>query len=231
MTTEELVKNILLLPVDTYTRKNVSVKIECTENGPIITTGMRYIPSGSKSAGLDCDVSEIAIKFYETIYEWCPKILRHDRRPINDSFIGDTMITNHKENRYTHCLANFWLLPSDLGRTLKKYSKAQCSDRMEFFLMDLKNNYEFYKNLDKIYFSKFSSFADFCEKHYLDKAYFKNGELRSTFDETSMEEIVKIRAREIARRKYNELSCLFFEHLGIKRKGAEKWLSSSEEAS
>ena len=212
---KEDIKKILLLPIKPTTRKKIDIHIEEKDCVEEIITGVRYIPSGSKTGKLDCDVSDFAIKFYETVYGKVP-ILNSNRSPVNDEFIGDTMNTIHKNINY-HCLANFWILPSDLGRTIKKYSKAKADDRMEFFLMDLKYNYSIYRDLYPEYFDFFENFENFCEKHFLDEAYFDEHDksILSTMQEANVIKIIEDRAETIASRKTKELYNLFSEVLGL----------------
>lgn len=213
-TKQQTIKKILLYPIKTTTRKIVDIKIQKIDNRKTINTGMRYIPSGSKSGSLDSDVSDLAIQFYEVIYNKTP--LLTNRNPTSNDFIGDTMNTIHKDINY-HCLANFWLLPSDLGRTIKNFSKAKAADRMDFFLMDLKHNYSFYRNLYPIYFDHFKNFDNFCEQHFLDEAYFDktNKNIISTMQKDKVIDIIDQRAKTISIKKTNELFALFHDKLNI----------------
>lgn len=207
---EKYVYNILLLPIDTITRNKKQPYIKNNR----IQTGEIYIPAGSKMNGaLDADMSDIAIKFYETIYS--TNILAVDRKPINRNFMGDTMISIYKNeiNNY-HCLANFWVLPEDIGRNLKsEFSRGRATglaDRVDSFLADLKNRKDKYKEAFPDYFEKMGFDEIFYEKHYL---------INSFVDETNMiiriysvdkaKEAICNRAAFIAKERGEELYNLF----------------------
>ncbi len=145
-------------------------------------------------------MSDLSIGFYKIIYDKIlyDSILNDKGDLFDTNFAGDTMNSfNHIANmvpecgksrkqrtpmeewpsyvvdyfnRY-HCLANFWILPSDVGRTLKGVlNKAlYAKDYMDRFLMMVHDWYEG-KYINKPYnnyFSKFISWEDFLEKHFL----------------------------------------------------------------
>lgn len=211
---EQKIADILLMPIEVLTRSKMDRMIHFADQNGKIETGMRYIPSGSNSSSLDCDVSDIAMDFYNVIYK--KSILEKGKRNIvSNEFVGDTMNSIHKDINY-HCLANFWILPLDMGRRIGKNSKARMGDRMEFLLLDLKNDYEYYRRLHPDYFDYFVDYDKFCEKHFLEEAYFDDGEFVSTLKKKKVERIIKKRAEAIAKQKLEELEKLFFKSDDIK---------------
>ena len=102
----------------------------------------------------DCDMSDFACEFYEIIYRDIFNGLKvvsdTDGNVINKQFAGDTMTTvsllPKLTNQY-HCLANFWLLPMELGRTsqtkwCKTFKDSNVKDFMDRFLLLVKYNFE-----------------------------------------------------------------------------------------
>lgn len=67
-----------------------------------------------------------------------------------------------------HCLANFWLLPLEVGRTGKPMSKLMAAkDYMDRFLKFYQANEKMYKEKYKEYFLKFGGFEEFVKSHFL----------------------------------------------------------------
>ena len=144
MNSVEEIEKFLLMP------------IECiTENNRIFIYKDKIF-SSQKYRGLDPDMSDLSIKFYEIIYhEQLGKssLLEKDRLK-NKQFCGDTMISNYSVEKLnekdiaswdkTHrCLANFWILPMPVGHT---------SPRMVYEINDKKYGY-----IDLIFLSKSNS--------------------------------------------------------------------------
>lgn len=210
------------------TRRTIKTKVEVIDKTQIITTNMRYLPPHSKSSALDSDVSDIAIGFYERIYN-VNEIKNSDgnsafpnskllecRRAVNWEFIGDTMNTAYKDINY-HCLANFWLIPGQIGRTFGKYSRAsKYRDKLDAFLSSLNNGYYDYSEVFSVYFSHFNSFDVFIEKHFL-RSYVecKEGEkvIKTLSCPKDVEKMITLRAYEIAQEKYEVLYNYFSENL------------------
>ncbi len=69
-----------------------------------------------------------------------------------------------------HCLANFWLIPSAIGRTgLKKIGNNQNSyDSMDLFLNGIKDEFSMFKNYQD-YYEKVKTYEDFCRIHFIEK--------------------------------------------------------------
>lgn len=149
----------------------------------------RIILSGQEYGNVpDEDMSDFSVGFYKKLYNI----------EMNDSFIGDTMNSFNAISKYAskekkkewkafyHCLANFWVLPLEIGRKAGKYSKGRGAgkvtdevinfnkgmrDYMDRFLMDLKSREDEYGNAFKDYFEKFE---DFRNQHYIDEIYMDN---------------------------------------------------------
>lgn len=229
MTAEEkknYVAKILLMPIEVLTSREIKTTIEAKDKMQIIKTSMRYKPPGSKSRGaLDPDVSDIAIGFYERVYNlkeikysngdsvFLDGKLLQNRYPVNWQFIGDTMNSVNKEINY-HCLANFWLIPGEIGRRLGEFSKAtKYKDKLDDFLEGLKNEYCDYSNRFSDYFKHFNSFDIFIKKHFLQGCIADNGDIKKLSCPEDIEKMIASRADEIAQEKYEVLYNNFFEKL------------------
>lgn len=137
----------------------------------------RYHPFSS-----DCDMSDFACGFYEIIYKdflGGKKIVDDNGCLVCKEFAGDTMTSVSKlqelKKRY-HCLANFWILPMELGRKSEdKLSKTSgyydMEDYMDRFLLLLKYKLEEYKKRYPIYFSKIDKFEELSDIHFLCESY------------------------------------------------------------
>lgn len=168
----------------------------------------------------DCDMSDFACGFYEIIY----KDILNDNKLVDDNgnftdknFAGDTMTSVSKlpglKDRY-HCLANFWLIPMEIGRTSKnEWSKTskkyEILDFMDRFLLLLKYNYHAYEDLFKNYFNNIKTFEQFAEIHFIKNSYvdenYDVNEFSHQLDSTTSDilfEFIKIRATLISESKY-----------------------------
>lgn len=141
-------------------------------------TGKLFILSGQNYEGsTDEDMSDIAISFYKTIYQ--VDILKQDGSLKDNQYAGDTMnsykqITSRKLcpdekkekwfNAY-HCLANFWILPMEVGRKFdNKFSKRRISkDYMDGFLKVLNERFDEFKKHYPIFFKDMENIHDFCK--------------------------------------------------------------------
>lgn len=177
------IKKLLLMRVEVEDR-NSKIKII----NDIICSGQRY------RRGLDPDMSDVAISFYECIYPNIPTpLLDDDGELSNESFAGDTMNSfnsianktpdagssakarqkNPRENwpdylqkyyEQYHCLANFWVLPMSLGRQGKK---TNYWDSMDMFLANIKQEAIYQDKLGSTYCNVFRDYESFCESHSL----------------------------------------------------------------
>lgn len=175
----------------------------------------------------DCDMSDFACGFYEIIYASLlngNKIVNEVGNFVDKEFAGDTMTSASKlpglRDKY-HCLANFWLLPMEIGRTSKNdwtktSKKYDVQDFMDRFLSLLKGNFDEYKHLYTTYFTNknMDTFEHFVDSHYLRGAYVDEKynviEFSNHIDNISTSEmlfgIMECRAKNISESKYvNEL--------------------------
>lgn len=206
---------ILLLPI--HEAKIEGYEIHENE----IVSGFKY------GKMFDADMSNIAVRFYSALYN----ISEEDLLSKEKSFVkGDTMNSslkyyktkaeiNEKWIRQKHCLANFWILPMDIGRTVKGLSetevlyckhsrKSKIFDYMDLFLDFLNNNLDYYFQNHASYFeilkvSKNNFYEDFSSVHCI-KCYYTNSEVRLIDkaklkeDYNDWESLLKKRAVEIA---------------------------------
>lgn len=232
---QEKVKEFLLYPIIKPKRKN-KIIIDDINN---IQTGQKYY------SGLDCDMSDIAVEFYKIIYDKEILKGRYiaDNNFAGDTMCSFNTVANDvakhipgmgktKKQRkgqsqgiwpkylqdyfeYYHCLANFWILPKDVGRTSKnKYSKSKrgIDDYMDNFLlfMSIENNFDGFINKYSRYGDFFGKkFEDFCDKQFLVGSYIKNNQIVSfsNIDNLDnrikiMRELIKERADCISKSKY-----------------------------
>lgn len=229
---QNYVYKILLTPI--YCNKEYS-NIEYKEDK--ILTGQKYIRSA------DEDMSNFTIGFYKILYKDILQqnpILKENGNLFNNEFAGDTInsfarIANrtpgagksNKErtlerywpdylvlfNKQYHCLANFWMIPMGIGRTLHKWSKAKKSwDYMDRFLKTYIENKEIYIKMYPTYFSAFDGIKDFAQRHFLLGSYINANMEIDIYSDTKkydshavikrMQEKVELRARCISESKY-----------------------------
>lgn len=245
MLTEEqkIVKKILLMP------------IECTsQETPAVFLHNGRIYSSQKYPGFDPDMSDLAVKFYQIIYRERLENLHYEILDENGNlkvlseykeFCGDTMnsyrtiekkLCNDKKkeelkDKY-HSLANFWLLPMDVGHSSSHTTKrglADCSksknglaDYMDRFLEYFFNNHEKYEKNYPEYTESFR-LEKFNVDHFLEGIYLENNKVTEEMkfsnkdsDEIAVEMCKRIekRAELIAHKKGAELY-KFFSKLRI----------------
>lgn len=155
-TNSNWVKEILLCPIIASKHFDGIRLFTDSEGNKIILSGQKY---GSIA---DEDMSDFAIGFYETVYQGLipDKLLKEDGGLSNMQFAGDTMnakvycgkdvdANSSWKSKY-HCLANFWLLPVNVGRSSaktptdeRKYSKSKngINDFLDKFLKHYSDNY------------------------------------------------------------------------------------------
>lgn len=202
-------KIILLAPIE-YDKTHINGFSFDSSRG-IILSNQTYIPENSDRVKFDADMSDIAVCFYESLYNLESEKNKKGKildgtRLFDNEFAGDTM-NNHKfvaryasdEKAYEwaskyHCLANFWLLPNDVGRTNKsngnlckgrairpaktvKNFNAKTKDYMDRFLDQLSDNKAEYEDKFKRYFSIFpiDDMSKFGNAHFLNDNYISNG--------------------------------------------------------
>ena len=182
----------------------------------------------------DCDMSDFACGFYEILYkdilQGMLKLVDEDGNLVDKEFAGDTMTSVSKlpglRDKY-HCLANFWLLPMEIGRTSKNdwtktSRKYDVQDFMDRFLLLLKGNFEKYKHFYPSYFKEIDSFENFVEIHYLGGSYIdKNFNINEfsniidTFTSDMLFEFMKNRAESISKSEYVDELWDYFNKWGL----------------
>ena len=234
---------LLLMPVacDNRNRENIE------RLNDIICTGQRY-----SSPYTDEDMSDYAVGFYEIVYGKFLEqhtMLDEKGNVIDWEFSGDTMNsfettanrtpgagktrdvrTPESEwpnflriyKRRYHCLANFWVLPVDTGRTLKgELNKARrASDYMDRYLTVLHEEVKF-NGKEREYHNRFTSWDDFLDRHFLRSGYF-DGDTIIGMSHGTAEEFVSCalkamegRAREISESEYAEPLREYFDRNGL----------------
>lgn len=244
MKRKEQIREILLMPIYCDKKHDRILRI----NNKIMT-GQKYYSNA------DEDMSDFAIGFYNIVYKDILNsnpILRDDGYLLNKEFAGDTMnsfntianITHgagktrkkrtikeewpeylrNYHSRY-HCLANFWLLPMEVGRTTKgvlNKSTKPINDYMDRFLEMLNSKVRF-DVCEREYFRCFKSWDEFSSIHFLTNSYLDqelkvdnysiDNKYRSEdFIEKAIEKIEK-RAECIAESKYAEELWHYFNDL------------------
>lgn len=202
---------------------------------------------------LDEDMSDFAVKFYEIIYSSIinNKSLIENDSLVDKKFAGDTMnsfetIANLfpeagccKKNRTSsdawpeklqqykkqyHCLANFWILPIEIGRKLDEKNdlcKGNIKDYVDRFLEKLKDsngcvNYENFSN-----YKNFSKFAEvqfiYGSYVYSDDSlyYFSSDESNPYLLIDKIMDRIKIRATAIANSDYAECLWNYFNDYSL----------------
>lgn len=197
MTNEEkqnIVKQFLLTPIF-YNKKHSKDRID---KGFILTKSTySYECDGHiYLSNFDCDMSNVAIKFYSIIYEMKEnEILDKNGIPKTKEIVGDTMCSFktaasdylkkqtqsdikklypywpsfiQKFRIKYHCLANMWLLPEIFGRKSRKVVKGKSSyDYMDRFLSEIIDDYNNIFSEYPQYKDKFNNFDEFVNKHFI----------------------------------------------------------------
>ncbi len=184
MSKKDDVKRILLTSIEVKKDLDNISLYRCKK----ILSGQKYVRDP------DPDMSDFAIQFYEIIYDDLI-ILDADGYLNKNDFAGDTMCsfdtianripgagksratrTDYKVwppylqkyyNMY-HCLANFWLLPMEVGRNGNKLSKSRATkDYVDRFIKYYREYLSCYECKYDDYTKKFNYEDDFFEKHFL----------------------------------------------------------------
>ena len=146
----------------------------------IIYTGQTYYSTP------DEDMSDFAVGFYNIVYgEILKNGMLNDGHLLNKNFAGDTMnsfiniakLADFEKNPFEtkkalldyyysyHCLANFWVLPFNIGR---RSAKLNLYDSFDEFLKKINNESDYKKTLGKyeLYIDAIP-YNDFLKKHFL----------------------------------------------------------------
>ena len=237
------VYDLLLMPIvcDDRNRK----KIERLDGS--ICTGQKYT-----SPYIDEDMSDYAVGFYEIVYRTLlgnHSLLDEKGNIIDREFSGDTMnsfeTTANRtpgagkrkavrtpesewpdflriyKHRY-HCLANFWILPMETGRSsggeLNKMQRA--SDYMDRYLNVLHEEVRF-NGQEREYHNRFTSWDNFLDRHFLRSGYLDDNAIISISRGTA-EEFTKCaikamegRAKDISESEYAGLLWKYFDRNGL----------------
>lgn len=230
---QEDVKRILLTPISVSKNKN-----EIILKNNIIETPQKYLGC------LDPDMSDFAVGFYKILYKL--EIINGCGHLVNTCFAGDTMNsfnsianispgagkskkTRTKEENWDnllrkyfanyHCLANFWVIPLDIGRKSKKLNYY---DSMDIFLETTQK---------KGYLAIFGAYSDYCnwikniddlsKKHFLN-SYFPTNTIKYAANNINWKTLiyqaqsrVEARATEISESDFGLSLWLYFNELGL----------------
>lgn len=183
------------------------------------------------SGNSDQDMSDIAIEFYKVLYGEDMEI----SNKMGSLFAGDTMnsyntvikgasdIIKKFWNDHYHCLANFWVLPTQVGRSCRKCNKAADGDYMDKFLRKYLHDENFYgqfkENYDR-YTRRFPR-ESFAELHMIEGIYTEKQIIVKDLPHdqgadaviNEMWSRIEKRAELIAKNKKNELKMLFLKIL------------------
>ena len=125
--------------------------------------------------------------------------------------------------RNYHCLANFWLLPMEVGRTTRggmNKAKKPINDYMDNFLEMVRLSVSFDES-ERLYYRCFEDWDGFVDNHFIRGAYLTSGQIEKysnsgseIFIAHALSRIEK-RATEIAESKYAVELAELFMTLGI----------------
>lgn len=230
-------EELLLMPIMCKARyKSIEIK-----NG-IILTGQQFYSSP------DEDMSDIAIAFYEIMYSkvlnGAKILIENKKRMITDitncCFAGDTMnsfntianLLKDKKNELSnddkklledyqekyHCLANFWILPTCLGRRGKKGNNF---DSMDIFLNTLEEDYGGVFKKHQSYYRAWNNISSFRKAHFLEEyKQMKTAEIRELYLKKDAKTLIDIsikimenRAKAISESNIGEKLWEYFETL------------------
>lgn len=247
----DAVYEVLITPISVIADSNSNGQPKIERVNSIINTTQTYRRSKDYPKNLDADMSDFAVSFYSIIYKNILKdgrILGDDNNFSSDEFCGDTMtsasILTSLKDKY-HCLANFWILPMQVGRTskythseLKKWSKTSnffgIQDFMDRFLLLLKNNYKTYQSCYKKFFGEIQDFKTFAELEFLVGSYVdSNFNILQYSDVINSKtsdiafELIKLRAKTISESEYCDELWEYFKSIGL-IKLKEEYLEADE---
>lgn len=206
---KEQVKEILQMPIVC----NKSIK-GIIRRGNVIYTGQKYYSNA------DEDMSDFAVGFYEIIYSNILKsgsILTKLGDFVDKNFAGDTMNSfNIISNTYNgnssswkkylweffdkyHCLANFWVIPINIGRKSKKNNHY---DSMDIFLNKVNTEFEDLSNKYKNYFENIKNPEEFLSKHFVEKPK-DNSKIKEYYSSRNSKQLVEHAMNAIKERAGN----------------------------
>lgn len=229
---------LLMTPIYCDKKENV-----VRRDGGRILTGQTYCRTA------DEDMSDFAIGFYEILYRNLlngKKVLDEDGHLTDHDFAGDTMnsfnsIANRTPNagakssqrtpmetwppylqeycQSYHCLANFWLLPMELGRTT--VTKLNPFDSMDLFLERWAEDFSGFSKKYPAYLKGIGGMEDFCSVHFLNNGR-DASEVKRMYEEGFSELLVRnamtdirARAEKISRSEYSDDLWNYFHGLRL----------------
>lgn len=236
----EVIK-ILMTPIKIHSRNQGKTIIKIKDH--VICSTQTY------EGPFDEDMSDFAVGFYEILYKSLlkEKKILHQKKLVNSAFAGDTMnsfntianrvpeagksrkqrtdkevwpeyLSNFKD--HYHCLANFWLLPMEIGRKSNhSYSKTRCKDYMDRFLNKISKEYGKVEVL-----KAYGDYDKFKAVHFLEGSYIEaeNGKVlsfsnssKNTAEEVieSMNQNIYKRAEMIANSPIGEKLSKYFKNI------------------
>lgn len=145
----------------------------------------------------------------------CQTILNEQRKILNNCFAGDTInsfnsianiskgaeISKSKRtdkkfwdedlqkyyNNY-HCLANFWIIPSYLGRRSAKLNKF---DSVDIFLNRIKNDNRLWEKYEN-FFQKIKNYDNFLEIHFItDYEIMSDSEINDLYQKKEFKKLIE----------------------------------------
>jgi len=241
----KLCKEILLMPID-CDKKYAKITRSCG----VIQTGQRYYSTADEDMS-DFSIHFYEVIYRDLLNDMrLSALLSNTGRLCSDQLAGDTMYSFNATARKTngaeisgkgrtlechrpeylcdyfhkyHCLANFWLLPMKVGRTLRgqiNKGRNPGKDYMDIFLETIQNNINFDES-EGCYYSFFEDWDGFINKHFINAAYLSENKIdrysdldRERFIEVALKKIGK-RAEDIAESKYATELVELFMNLGI----------------
>lgn len=238
------VRDILLMPIEITNSSGFGdkKKVEIKREGKVIKTTQTYWPEyRNKETGElfrynfkpDCDMSDFACGFYKIIYKSIlssNSIVDNNGCMVNKQFAGDTMISvgqlSDLRDKY-HCLANFWVIPMELGRQsnhkLSKTSKTYyILDYMERFLLLLRYKFDVFKNEFPDYFQQINAFNRMADIHFLRESYLDSRynikNYSDVIDNDSAKDLwtyIQNRAEMISKSEFGQDLWEYFKEVGI----------------
>ena len=238
--------DVLLTPINVI-RHSGKIDVSIKKNGKYIETTQTY----KRALDPDMSDFAIGFYeiIYKDIFNTSEPILSELDLLSSDAFAGDTMNTfntiankvpgagSSRRQRTSmtdwpdylqnyslqyHCLANFWILPMDVGRKIgNKYSKGAGGDYVDCFIHKLVGSFDDYKEKYNEYFKSFFKIDDFYTVHFIGDSYdnYEEAKTLSKYEPKKFVEVatemMKIRANEISESKH--LDCLweYFNKYGL----------------
>ena len=241
----QLCKEVLLMPIEC--NKNHAKIMRCCD---IIQTGQKYYSSADEDMS-DFSIRFYEIIYRDLLNYLGLSTLLSDAGYLRcNQLAGDTMNSfNTTANRTPgagisrksrtpecqwpkylcdyyhnyHCLANFWLLPMEVGRTARGHlnkAKKPVNDYMDNFLEMMQINVRFDES-EGCFYRFFKDWDGFIDRHFIRRAYLNEDKIERYSDsdsegfiETAFKRIEK-RAEDIAESEYAAELVELFITLGI----------------